>query len=398
MQYRVNGKNQDKLSALGFGFMRLPTTAGVKPRPDREKSVNLVKLAYELGINYYDTAYLYMGGESEKILGEAVAPFRDKIKIADKLPLFYVRKSPDIERLFNISLRRVGTGYFDYYLMHSMIDYRQWEKMKSLGIIEWLQTKKDKGEIINAGFSFHGKLEEFLLILHDYDWDFTQIQYNFLDTEYQAGTEGLKAAYSAGVPVFVMEPLRGGMIVNNQPPKAVEMWSKAEPKRSIADWGLRWVLNHKEVTLLLSGMNTEEQIRENCAIVEDAYPDSLSERELKYFEKAKEIIDNTKAVPCTGCGYCMPCASGVDIPSCFKVYNNKHSLKARKSRIKYISDLAVLSDKPGHASQCTKCGMCETRCPQGIDIRSELIKVRKEFELPFYKTFIKIVKKLVYNK
>jgi predicted aldo/keto reductase-like oxidoreductase len=398
MQYRINIKNGDKLSALGFGFMRLPKLSGKKEKIDRDESIRLARFAYEMGVNYFDTAYVYLGGESEKILGEAVKPFRDKIKIADKLPLYYVRQSADIEKFFRTSLERLQTTYIDYYLMHSMIDFNQWEKMKSLGILPWIKEKKEKKEIINAGFSFHGRYEDFIRIIDDYEWDFCQIQYNFLDINYQAGTEGLKYANSKGIPVIIMEPLRGGMITNSQPVGAVRMWEQAEPKRSLADWGLRWVWNHKEVTLLLSGMNAESQLLENVRISEDALPDKLSGKELSYYEAAREELDQTKAIRCTGCKYCMPCPQGVDIPTCFAVYNNKHTLKARKSRIKYISDLSVLSDKPGYASLCKKCGKCETHCPQGIKIRDELAKVRKDLEFPFYKTFIKIAKKIVYKK
>ena len=398
MQYRVNVRNGDRLSALGFGFMRLPRTGGRDNKIDREESIRLARLAYELGINYYDTAYIYNNGESEKILGEAVKPFRDKIKIANKLPLYYVRQASDIDKFFNISIKRMDTAYFDYYLMHSVIDYNQWRKMKSLGIIDWIKEKKEKKQIINIGFSFHGRYEDFIKILEDYSWDFVQIQYNFIDINYQAGTTGLKRAHELKIPVFIMEPLRGGMITDRQPKDAVEMWRKAQPNRSLADWGLRWVWNHEEVTMLLSGMSSEKMLRENAQISENALPNSLSERELDYYRKAREELLKIHAIPCTGCKYCMPCPKGVDIPTCFTVYNNKHTLKARKNRIKYISDLAVLSDKPGYASLCIKCGKCEPHCPQGIKIREELVRVKKDLEFPFYKTFIKIAKRIVYKK
>jgi len=399
MQYRDNIKNKDKLSALGFGFMRLPRAGGKQDgKIDREESIRLARLAYENGVNYFDTAYVYMSGESERILGEAVKPFRDKIKIADKLPLFYVRKTEDMDKFFNTSLERVGTSYFDYYLMHSLMDFAQWEKMKSLGVIDWIKEKKEKKQIINIGYSFHGKYEDFIKILDDYDWDFVQIQYNFIDINYQAGTEGLKRAYEKGIPVIIMEPLRGGMITDRLPEASKKVFNEADPSRSMADWGLRWVWNHKEVTMLLSGMNSEEQITENIKISDCALSGSMSEKELQVYDKALEELTKAKVIPCTGCKYCMPCPQGVDIPACFTVYNNKHTMKARKNRIKYISDLSVLSEKPGHASQCIKCGKCEPHCPQGIKIRDELIKVRKELEFPFYKTFIKVAKKIVYKK
>lgn len=401
MQYRVNIKNSDKLSLLGFGFMRLPRIGNkANGKIDFEKSKRLVKIAYEQGINYYDTAYLYLNGDSERILGEAITKLqiRDKVNIANKLPLYYVRQSSDMDKYLNISLERMKTYYFDYYLMHSMIDYNQWQKMKALGVIDWINEKKAEGKIINIGFSFHGRLEDFIKILEDYDWDFVQIQYNFIDIDYQAGTKGLMRAYELKIPVFIMEPLRGGMITDRQPQEARKIWEKAEPKRTLADWGLRWVFNHKEVTMVLSGMNSEEMIIENSRIANNSPSESLSETELNYYAMAREELHKAKSILCTGCGYCMPCPAGVDIPACFTVYNNKHIFKTRRSWIKYISNLAVLSDNPRHASLCIKCGKCESKCPQNIKIREELKKVKKDLEFPLYKTFIKIAKKIVYKK
>ncbi len=395
MQYRENIKNHDKLSALGLGFMRLPKKG---KKIDREKSIELVKLAYESGINYYDTAYVYLGGESEIILGEAVKDFRDKIKLTNKLPIFSVNKTSDFDKFFNTSLDRMQTHYIDYYLMHAVSTYRQWCKMKDLGVIEWLESKVKSGEIINIGFSFHGRLEDFLLILEDYPWDFTQIQYNFIDIKYQAGTIGLDKAYELGIPVIIMEPLRGGMITDGQPPKGVKIWENATPKRTLADWGLRWVWNHKAVTVVLSGMSTEEMIKENIETVATSLPDSLTKQELEYYEMARTELQKAKAIGCTGCKYCMPCPKGVDIPACFMAYNAKHTLKVPMPRVKYITELGMLTDTPHCASLCVECGLCESKCPQNIEIRKELKKVRKSLEFPFYIPLMNIGKKIFYRQ
>jgi len=274
-------------------------------------------------------------------------------------------------------------------------DKAMFDRMVTLGVMDWLEEEKRKGTIKNIGFSFHGSKTDFELILKAYSWDFCQIQYNYLDENNQATKSGLCLAASLGIPVVVMEPLRGGKLVNNLPKSVIKAFKSYDEKRSPAEWGLRWIWNHKEVNVVLSGMNNEEQVEENIKVAEDAKANSLTEEELNVFEQVKSIMMEKTKVPCTGCGYCMPCPHGVNIPGCFSSYNDKYLLDDKMYRWKYMQTLGALSAKPAFASQCKECGKCELHCPQNIAIRKELKTLSNEMEGVLFKPIVSVARKIL---
>lgn len=371
MQYRTNPKNGEKISALAFGCMRF--------NKDEKEVERQIRYAMEQGVNYFDTAYIYPN--SEATLGRILAKdgMRQKVNIATKLPHNNVRKYGDLDRIFGTQLERLQTDHIDYYLIHMLGNVRSWKRLTELGIEKWIDEKKTSGAIRNLGFSFHGPQNEFLALLEEYDWDFCMIQYNYCDENNQAGTAGLRRAGEKGIPVMIMEPLRGGTLAN---PKASirAIWEQADVKRSPAEWGFRWVLNHPQVLTVLSGMNQMEQIEENVRTFSDAEAGSLAEEELEVYEKVKAEIQRSMKVPCTGCGYCMPCPKGVDIPSSFSALNDAASRGRIMSKAMYI-----MTTGGNSASQCIKCGKCQTHCPQSIPIPEKLEQVKKELEGITYK-------------
>ncbi|WDV45186.1 aldo/keto reductase [Clostridiaceae bacterium M8S5] len=392
MQYRKLVKGGEKLSVLGYGCMRFPSKNG---RIDIKKSEEQMLYAFENGVNYYDTAYPYHGGKSEVILGKFINKYnlRDKIYIADKLPAYLVNKPIQIEKYFNTQLKRLNTDYIDYYLMHMLDSLQSWQKLKKFGIIDFIKEKKKNGQIKHIGFSFHGRPEEFIKILEDYDWEFCQIQFNYLDEYNQAGLAGLKKAYEKGIGVVIMEPLRGGNLASKAPDKVKEKFADYSEKRSPAFWGLRWIWNHKEVGVVLSGMNVDEHIKENIKVANLTTPDSMSVDEIKIIDEVKEIYKKLMKVPCTGCNYCMPCPFGVDIPGAFSDYNSKYFFgKSRITQFQYISRVVGFGggNKSG-ADLCTECGKCEKHCPQNIQIRKELKSAHKELDSKLMRFFVKIV-------
>ena len=375
MQYRVNQKNGDNLSVLGFGCMRLPSK--------ETEAISLIRHAVDNGVNYLDTAYMYRG--SEQLLGKALADgYRERIKLATKLPPYFVKKYEDLDKIFNKQLKRLNTDYIDYYMLHMLTDVKVWERLKALGILKWYQEKQDKGQILNLGFSYHGGREMFLDLIDAYDWDFTMIQYNFYDEKNQAGKSGLEYATQKGIPVMVMVPLRGGTLVSGLPKSVYRMWEGAYVKRSPAEWALRWVWNHPEVNLLLSGMNSMDVLNENLRVADLAEPEAFTKHDLALFDRARDIIAESTRVACTSCGYCLPCPQGVDILSCFASLNEVQVEGKMLSWIRYLTNTSMTA-KPKSASACTKCRLCEANCPQGIVISEQLNEVRREFEGPFYR-------------
>ena len=367
MQYRVNPKTGDKISALGFGCMRFN-------RSEKEVEQH-IRFAIDQGINYFDTAYLYPN--SEAILGRILAKdgLRDKVKVATKLPYYLVKSYSDFDKYFNTQLKRLQTDHIDYYLMHMLPDYASFESAVNMGILKWAEEKKQTGAIKNFGFSFHGLQDEFMKLVDAYSWDFCMIQYNYLDEFVQAGKAGLEYAAKKGLGIMVMEPLRGGTLVDKLPQSAKDMWENAPTKRSPADWGLRWVLNHPQVTCVLSGMGTQAMVEENIATVSDATAHSLSKEELALYDKVRTEIREATKVGCTGCGYCMPCPRDVDIPNCFA------SLNDTVIKGKMMSMYWYMQMTKGHeASLCVKCGKCEPLCPQSIPIREKLDQAQRELE------------------
>lgn len=390
---KINKKNGDSLSILGFGCMRLPTKGGVI---EEARSIAMIHEAIEKGVNYFDTAYFYHAGKSEALLGKALlGGLRQRVKIATKLPSFMIKSLDNSKKIFSNQLSKLRTDYIDYYLLHMLTDKPMFDRIVSLGIMEWLEELKKDGVIKNIGFSFHGGKTDFELILKAYSWDFCQIQYNYLDENNQATKSGLLLASSLDIPVIVMEPLRGGKLVNNLPKKVRSAFQSYDNDRTPAEWALRWIWNHSEVNVVLSGMSNEEQVQENIKIASYAKENSLSENEYKVFEEVKSIMLEGTKVPCTGCGYCMPCPHGVNIPACFSSYNDKYLLGDKLSRWKYMQILGAMSQKPSFASQCKECGKCESHCPQNIAIRKQLKIVSNEMEGILFKPIVRILRRFL---
>ena len=378
MNYRTD-RYGEKISLLGYGCMRFTRSgAGI----DINKALEEVKLAIENGVNYFDTAYTYSG--SEAAVGEILEKLgcRKEVKIATKLPQYLVKNESQIEKYFSEELSRLRTDYIDYYLMHMITDVAAWEKLVKLGIEDWIKEKKEKGQIKNIGFSFHGDTENFLKVLDAYDWDFCQIQYNYMDENTQAGRRGLEYAHSKGIPVVIMEPLRGGRLVNMLPESAKELIDKHEPKRSPAEWGFRWLMQQEAVTCVLSGMNSKEMLLENIRIASEVQINEFTDADNQMIDDIKAEINKSVKVPCTGCAYCMPCPKNVDIPGTFSCYNAMYSESKIMGRRDYFMTTAFNKTKTD-ASQCVECGKCESHCPQGIKIRQELKNAYKDLR-PWY--------------
>lgn len=381
MLYRTMPKNGDRLSALGFGAMRLKLNAD--GTVDEPRAIAQIRTAVDKGVNYIDTAYPYLGGQSEYVVGKALKDgYREKVRIATKLPRWLVEKREDMDRFLDRQLEKLDVDHIEYYLVHAL-DGRSWDRMVDLGIADFLDRAVADGRIGNAGFSFHGVGDDFLHIVDGYPWVFCQIQYNYLDTGNQAGTRGLKYAADKGLGVIIMEPLRGGNIsLPIAPPEVQKIWDSAEVKRSPVEWALRWVWNAPEVTMVLSGMNEEAHIEQNIAIAGEAAANSLSAAELALVEQAATKYGELMAVACTGCGYCVPCPAGVRIPLCFEKLNHLHMFKEQMvARYQYATLLSgLMSGEPGYASQCVECGECLEKCPQHIDIPKALKQVVDELE------------------
>jgi predicted aldo/keto reductase-like oxidoreductase len=393
MLYRKVPKNRDELSILGFGCMRLASKADGSI--DEERATKQVRYAIDHGVNYVDTAWPYHMEQSEPFLGRALADgYREKVKLATKLPSWMLNCREDMDYFLNSQLEKLKSDHIDYYLVHSLVG-ELWDKVEKLGVADFLDKAKADGRIINAGFSFHGAGKDFKRIVDAYDWDFCQIQYNFLDEKNQAGTKGLEYAASKGLGVIIMEPLRGGMLASHVPPAVKEIWDEAPTKRTAAEWALRWVWNHPEVTVVLSGMNDEKHIQENLAVADKAYPNSLTEAELQLVKRAERKYRELMKAGCTGCRYCMPCPEGVNIPVCFELYNSLHmSGNADEAKFLYAAMLSgILSaGEPGLASQCVQCGKCLEKCPQHLEIPKLLESVAEELEGPDLEKRVAIAK------
>ena len=389
MNYRTD-KYGNKISVLGYGCMRFTQTAG---RVDMEKAEQEILEAYHAGVNYFDTAYIYPG--SEDALGRILEKnqIRDKVSIATKLPHYLIKKSDSIEKYFSEQLKRLRTNYVDYYLMHMLTDVKTWNRLKELGILEWLEEKKKSGAIRQVGFSYHGNSDMFCELLDVYDWDFCQIQYNYLDEHSQAGRKGLEYAASKKVPVIIMEPLRGGKLVAQLPEEAKRLFEEYPIKRSPAEWAFRWLWNQPEVTCVLSGMNSLEMVKENVKTASQAQVGEFTEADEKLLNDVVKAINAKVKVGCTGCRYCMPCPKNVDIPGTFAAYNRRYTDGRRAAIIEYVMCTALRKDSSA-ASNCIECGKCEAHCPQHIEIRKELKSARKELEGPLYKIARKVVQLL----
>ncbi len=373
---RVNGWSQ-----LGFGCLRFPKKGNGF---DMEEIAREICYAIEQGVNYFDTAFTYRG--SEKALGDVLAQYglRDRIQIASKMPHYHIHSLDELEKNFAEQLRRLQTDHIDNYLMHFLPDVTTWETLVSLGVPEWLREKQSAGAIGRVGFSYHGNTENFRKLLDAWDWEFCQVQYNYMDEHSQAGRKGVAYAAEKGIPVIIMEPLRGGRLVNNLPKRAEELFAKHEPTRSPAEWGLRWLWDQPEVAVILSGMNSMDMVQENIRIANEAKPGELTENDRQLFADVRDAINEKIKVPCTGCGYCQPCPHGVDIPGTFRCYNELYTDGFARGVRDYLFCTTFRADRT-NASRCKKCGACEQHCPQHIAIRQELSNASRHLENPIYK-------------
>ncbi len=386
MQYRLD-KYGNKLSILGYGCMRFTQKAG---RIDMEKAKAEVLAAYKTGINYFDTAYIYPGNEAA--LGEIMESLgiRDQINIATKLPHYYIKSVDAAEKLFQEELKRLRTDHIDYYLLHMLNDPKSWQRLLDMGFGDWIQQKKDSGAIRQLGFSYHGNSEVFCKLVDANDWDFCMIQYNYLDEHAQAGKKGLQHAAAKGIPVLIMEPLRGGRLVNNLPEKAKKLFSSHPNQWTPAEWSFRWLWDQKEVTCVLSGMNSLEMIEENCRSASNAETNSFHEEDRNLLKEVVAAIQDKMKVGCTGCGYCMPCPQMVDIPGTFSAYNKRYSDGWYTAQKEYMMCTLMRKDATS-ASKCIGCGKCEQHCPQGINIRQQLAAAQKVLEGPVYQVAKRVV-------
>jgi predicted aldo/keto reductase-like oxidoreductase len=379
MLYRDLGKTGCDVSVLGFGCMRLPIVGGTSAldlfdpsKPiDEMAASEMIHYAIEHGINYFDTAYPYHGGQSEVFLGKHLQPYRRTVLLATKLPTWLVQDRHDFERFLGEQLKRLQTDYIDLYLLHGL-NRQLWARMKELGALDFLNKVLADGRIRYAGFSFHDDVKIFKEIVDSYDWAMCQIQYNYFDEYYQAGKEGLKYAESKGAGVVIMEPLRGGKLTDRIPEQIQKLWDSAPVKRTPAEWALRWVWNHREVATSLSGMNSMAQLIENIRIAEDAKAGTLSGAELQVVAEVCEAYRNMLQIGCTGCAYCVPCPNGVNIPLNFSLYNDSFMFKDEDLNFMLYNHMLTPEQR---ASNCAECGECEEHCPQQIEIPEELKKV-----------------------
>jgi predicted aldo/keto reductase-like oxidoreductase len=382
MLYRQAGKTGERVSILGFGCMRLPVREGKPHLIDEDKAMAMVDVALRHGVNYLDTAYVYHSeipfrpGTSELFLGRALKGRREKVHLATKLPSWFVERRADMDRFLDEQLERLQTDHIDFYLIHSLTT-ELFAKLKPLGMMEFLDRALADGRIKHAGFSFHDHAALFKQIVDAYDWSFCQIQYNYMDEDFQAGRAGLEYAAAKGLGVVVMEPLRGGGLASRVPPDVQALWDQNPVKRTPAAWALRFIWNRPEVSVVLSGMSELVQLEENLRTSGEGVAGSLSAAELALIRQAKALYQARIRVNCTSCGYCMPCPQGVNIPANFLQLNNLSIY--RDPRAAEFFYYHILSAEQ-RASHCEECGQCEDLCPQHIPIREMLKVVTREFE------------------
>ena len=385
MNYRQD-KYNNSISILGFGCMRFHRKGG---KIDLKKAEKQIMTAIDGGVNYFDTAYIYPGSESS--LGEILEKnnVRDKVYIATKLPQYLIKSRQDLDKLFSEELRRLRTDHIDYYFMHMLTDIESWKRLCSIGIKEWIEDKKKSGEIRQIGFSYHGNSDMFMKLVDANDWDFCMIQYNYMDENSQAGRRGLEYAHSKGLPVMIMEPLRGGKLVNLLPDEAKRIFENYSVKRSPAQWAFRWLWNQKEVTCVLSGMNSIQMIEDNIKTASDVKIGEFTSQDELMLKSVANAINSKMKVGCTGCGYCVPCPKKVDIPGTFSAYNRLYSEGWFPALKEYFMCTAFRKNSTA-ASNCIGCGKCEKHCPQAINIRAELKNAQKELETPIYRIASKV--------
>ncbi len=393
MQYRTDSKSKNELSILGFGCMRFPSS--IPGVIDEKATEKLILQALDEGINYFDTAYIYPNSES--VLGSIIERnhIRNSMFIATKLPHQSCKKPEDFDRYFSAQLQRLKTDHIDYYLIHNITSLAEWQRLLALGIEEWIAAKKCARAIGQIGFSFHGSQAEFEPLLNAYDWDFVQIQYNYMNENYQAGRTGLHLAAKKGLPVIIMEPLLGGKLAGGLPRRAKELFKAADESLSAADWALRWLWDQPEVSVVLSGMNEQEQLSQNAALASRAEAGSISKEERRVFEQVIEVFNESYKVPCTGCNYCMPCPKGINIPAAFAAYNTSYVFGWYQGVKAHTLSTGSTSDEPHYLTSCTECGACAKKCPQHIAIPQELKKARKRVEPKFLAGIMSLARKVM---
>ncbi len=390
MNYRQD-KYGNKISILGFGCMRFARTMGITNISEAEKQI---MEAYRQGVNYFDTAFIYPGNEA--VLGQVVEKngIRDKIYISTKFPHYLIRSVEALEKTFNEQLKRLRTDYVDVYLVHMLTDIATWNKLVSMGVLDWLEQKKKEGKIKQIGFSYHGNSNMFCQLIDAYDWDTCLVQYNYVDEHTQAGKTGVKYAHSKGIPVVIMEPLRGGNLAKRLPAEAKKTFASYGKEYTPVQWAFKWLWNQPEITCVLSGMNSMEMVLDNIKTASTTQPGDLSDKDLAMLKEAANAINLKMKVKCTGCGYCLPCPKSVDIPGSFAAYNRRFAEGKFWSFMDYMKCTA-LRKTPTSASNCISCGKCQKHCPQGIEIPIELKKVQKEFENPIYRATRSIFRRLM---
>ena len=390
MKYRLD-KNGNELSVLGFGCMRFKKRLGRIEMADAERQV---MTAYNNGVNYFDTAFIYPG--SEAAIGEIFEKnnIRDKVYIATKLPPQLMRSTEILDKLLGEQLKRLRTDHVDFFLFHMMADIKVWERLKTIGIEKWIEDKRASGTIRQFGFSYHGKSDMFCKIVDAYDWDMCLIQYNYMDEHTQAGRKGLNHAHEKGIPVMIMEPLRGGRLVNNLPQEAKDIFANHPVQHTPAQWAFRWLFNQPEVTVVLSGMNSDEMVADNIKTACETQIGELTANDEAMLKEVVSAINSKMKVGCTGCEYCMPCPKNINISGAFFAYNRQSADGSFAGFKEYVK----CTGKYAPASVCIGCGKCETHCPQGIEIRKELKEAAKVLETPAYKAVYKVISVFKKNK
>jgi uncharacterized protein len=371
LKYRKFGKVDFHASVLGFGVMRLPFTdnpANVK----EAESIEMLRYAIDHGVNYFDSAYLYHMGASEKVIAKVLQDgYRERVKVATKMPCNAIQKAEDFDRIFDEQLGRLQTTRMDFYLLHGL-NKATWSKMQEMQILRWAEKQIAAGRIVNLGFSFHDSFEVLKEIIDAWgNWAFCQIQYNFMDINYQAGTRGLKYAAEKGLAVVVMEPLRGGRLSKEPPREVAAIWAKASVKRSPAEWALLWVWEHPEVSVVLSGMSALDQVKENIAIADRCGPGALTAEEVALADQVRRAYRKLSPVSCTGCRYCMPCPNNVEISRIFELYNDGVIYNDPKPAQMFYSGRFGIKPEQ-QADKCIECGKCLEKCPQKIAIPRHL--------------------------
>ena len=375
MKYRTLGKTGVQVSALGFGAMRLPRTGG-ESEVDEGRAIEMIRYAIDHGVNYLDTAHVYHGGNGEIVVGKALADgYRQRIQLATKLPTWSVASQEDCQRIFDEQLAKLQTDCIDFYLLHCL-HAQSWPKMRELGVLDWADRCLADGRIKHLGFSFHDSYEAFVEIVDAYDWTFCQIQYNYVCEEVQAGTRGLEYAARKGLGVIVMEPLFGGTLAT--PPAPVQaIWDRVADRYQPVDLALQWLWDKPQVSLVLSGMSTLEQVVANVQSANRSGVGTLTAEERELIDEVRQQYERLSPIACTKCGYCLPCPHGVNIPHNFELYNQANVMQGSSTLL--CKNLYLMMSESERAAACQQCGICEEHCPQQLPIRQNLGQVQEQF-------------------